>query len=244
MRDIDAHAAATYDAMAEEYDAAVVRGEKHYNSLYERPAIISMLPDVAGRRVLDVGCGSGSLSAWLASHGAEVVGFDTSASMVRLAEKKGIERAAFRVADLAQPLDFLADRSFDVAVASLVMHYLRDWVEPLRELRRVLRPGGQLFISTHHPADDIGLSATGNYFDTELIHDRWALGDKEFEVHFWRRPLTDMFAAFDKAGFGVLAFMEPQPLPECRELPPRRLGRLTTRPAFAFFKLVPRADTA
>jgi SAM-dependent methyltransferase len=244
MSDPDARAAATYNAMAEDYDAALVRGEKHYNSLYERPAIISMLPDVAGRRVLDVGCGSGPLSAWLASNGAEVVGFDTSASMVRLAEKKGIERASFSVADLAQPLDFLTDRSFDVAVASLVMHYLRDWVEPLRELHRVLRPGGQLLISTHHPADDIRLSATGNYFDTELIHDRWGLGDKQFDVHFWRRPLTEMFAAFEQAGFGVLTFMEPQPLPECRGLSPEAWEVLTTRPTFAFFKLAPLADSA
>jgi SAM-dependent methyltransferase len=124
------------------------------------------------------------------------------------------------------------------------MHYLHDWVEPLRELHRVLRPGGQLLISTHHPADDIGLSATGNYFDTELIRDRWRIGAKQFEVNFWRRPLTDMFAAFEQAGFGVLTFIEPQPLAECRELSPEAWEVLTTRPAFAFFKLMPRADTA
>jgi SAM-dependent methyltransferase len=230
--------------MAEDYDAALARGEKHYNSLYERPAVISMLPDISGRRVLDVGCGSGPLSAWLASHGAEVVGFDTSARMVGLAEKKRIERASFRVADLAQPLDFLSDRSFDVVVASLVMHYLHDWVAPLRELRRVLRPSGQLIISTHHPAADIELSRTGNYFDTELISDRWDLGGKVFDVQFWRRPFTDMFAAFERAGFRVLAFQEPQPVPECRELSPRAWEALTTKPAFAFFKLVPIADVA
>lgn len=221
--------------MAQHYDGA----DKPYNALYERPAIISMLPDVAGKRVLDVGCGSGPLSAWLASQGAEVVGFDGSANMIRLAQAKGIERAAFHHADLARPLDFLPDCSFDVAVASLVMHYLRDWVEPLRELRRVLRPDGRLIISTHHPADDVGLSATGNYFDTELLTDRWRFGDRKFEVRFWRRPLTDMFAAFEQAGFGVLAFGEPQPLPECRERFPEAWEALTTKPAFAFFALAP-----
>jgi SAM-dependent methyltransferase len=237
--DSDARAAAIYDAMAEDYTT----GDKPYNALYERPAIISMLPAVAGKRVLDVGCGSGPLSAWLARHGAEVVGFDGSANMVRLAEEQGIERAAFHHADLRQPLDFLADHSFDVAVASLVMHYLRDWVEPLRELRRVLRPDGQLLISTHHPAQDIKLSATGDYFDTELLTDRWTFNGKKFEVHFWRRPLTDMFAAFEQAGFSVLAFQEPQPLPECRERFPEDWEELTTKPAFAFFKLATVTDT-
>ena len=82
-RDADALAARTYDAMADAYDAAVVQGERPYNSLYERPAIIAMLPDITGRRVLDVGCGSGPLSELLVDRGAaQVVGFDASARMI------------------------------------------------------------------------------------------------------------------------------------------------------------------
>lgn len=235
MPDSDARAAATYDAMAEDYNAGV--DARPYNALYERPAIISMLPDVAGKRVLDVGCGSGPLSEWLVGHGAEVVGFDASANMVRLAEQKGIDGASFRVADLAQPLDFLTAQSFDLAVASLVMHYLRDWTAPLRELHRVLRPGAHLIISTHHPASDIELSTTGNYFDTELIQERWRFGTRAFDVRFWRRPLHSMFAAFDQAGFRVLGLREPQPVPECRERFPEDWEALTTRPAFMFLDL-------
>ena len=131
------------------------------------------------------------------------------------------------------------DRSFDVVVASLVMHYLHDWVGPLRELRRVLKPDGELILSTHHPASDIKLSATGNYFQTELVHERWNLDGKEFDVHFRRRPLTAMFSAFGQAGFRVHTFLEPQPLPECRTRFPRAWEVLTTKPAFAFFKLRP-----
>jgi SAM-dependent methyltransferase len=244
MADASARAAETYDGMADAYDVAVAEGDRPYNSLYERPAIISMLPDVAGKRVLDAGCGSGPLAAWLSSHGAaEVIGFDASASMVHLAQKKHIHGASFRVADLSRPLDFLADESVDLAVASLVMHYLHDWLEPLRELRRVLVPGGQLIFSTHHPAQDVELSSSGNYFETELLHEQWDLDGEAFDVHFWRRPLTDMFAAFEQAGFTVLTFLEPQPLPECREKFPRVWQSLTTRPAFAFFKLTPTRST-
>lgn len=230
--------------MADDYEASIVEGDRPYNSHYERPAIISMLPDVTGKRVLDVGCGSGPLSAWLASHGAEVFGFDTSPNMVRLAEKKNIPGASFRVADLAEPLDFLSDNSFDLAVASLVMHYLHNWVEPLRELRRVLQPAGQLIVSTHHPTNELNLPVSSNYFATELIRERWNLSGKEFDVHFWRRPLSAMFAAFESAGFGVRSFLEPMPLPECREQFPDAWEELTTRPAFAFFKLVPLAESA
>ena len=50
MPDTDARAARTYDVMAEAYDATVVEGDRPYNSLYERPALISMLPDFAGKQ--------------------------------------------------------------------------------------------------------------------------------------------------------------------------------------------------
>lgn len=237
-RDLDAVAAdAAYDAMAAEYAAD---GEENaYNALYERPATIALLPPVAGRDVLDAGCGSGPLSAWLVAHGARVTGFDTSPRMVELARARALPGAAFSVGDLGAPLTQLADDSFDAIVASLVLHYLHDWVAPLRELRRVLRPGGALVCSTHHPASDVELSATGDYFATELLHDRWEKGGETFDVRFWRRPLTAMFAAFADAGWRVDRLEEPQPLPACRERDPVAWARLTTSPTFLFFRLVP-----
>jgi SAM-dependent methyltransferase len=237
-RGTDADATSAYEAMAEEYAAAVEANP--FNALYERPGVISLLPDVAGKRVLDVGCGSGPLSAWLVHRGADVVGFDISPSMVGLAQKRGLRNATFHVADLAEPLRFLENTSFDIAVASLVLHYLRDWVAPLTELRRVLRPEGVLVLSTHHPARDIELSTTGNYLATELLTDRWKKGGQEFEVRFWRRPLSAMFAAFDEAGFDVRRLTEPAPLPECRERFPDEWKRLSTEPNFLFFRLGPR----
>jgi SAM-dependent methyltransferase len=224
-----------YDAMAREYAADVESNA--YNALYERPGLIALLPSVAGLRVLDAGCGSGPMSAWLVEQGAEVVGFDASPEMVRLARERDLPNASFSVADLAEPLDFLAAGDFDVVVAGLVMHYLRDWVGPLRELRRVLRPGGALVFSTHHPAQDLELSQTGDYHATELLTDRWEKGGREFEVRFWRRPLSAMFDAIAEAGFQVERVSEPQPLDECRERFPRAWERLTTKPWFLLFRL-------
>jgi SAM-dependent methyltransferase len=238
-REMDADAVSAYEAMADDYADAV--DESPFNALYERPGVIALLPEVDGKRVLDVGCGSGPLSAWLVSRGADVVGFDISPSMVRRAERRALRSASFRVADLAEPLSFLEDSSFDVAVASLVIHYLHDWVPPLSELRRILRPDGALVLSTHHPAKDVlELSATGNYLATELLTDRWEKGGKKFDVRFWHRPLSAMFAAFDEAGFVVRKLTEPLPLPECRERFPDEWERLSTEPNFLFFRLSPR----
>src|SRR4051812_27178499 len=129
------------------------------------------------------------------------------------------------------------DDDFDVAVAGLVLHYVPDWVGPLGELRRVLRPGGAFVFSTHHPAADLELSETRDYHATELLTDRWTKGDREFEVRFWRRPLSAMFSAFAEAGFELERLSEPLPLDECRERFPEAWERLTTRPWFLFFRL-------
>jgi len=115
------------------------------NAYYERPATLALVGDAAGRRILDAGCGSGPLFAALREKGAVVTGFDQSAAMVEHARRRLGEDADLRVADLAEPLPF-ADAEFDDVVASLVLHYLRDWAPTLAEFRRVLKPGGRLVV--------------------------------------------------------------------------------------------------
>jgi SAM-dependent methyltransferase len=225
----------TYDAMAADY-VAHYEGNP-YTALYERPAVQALLPRVARLRVLDAGCGTGRASVWLAEQGADVVGVDVSAEMLRMA-RADVPSASFVLADLAEPLPF-EDASFDAVVSSLVMHYLRDWVPTLRELRRVLRPDGVVVLSTHHPAMDVELADSGDYFATELLTDRWLVGGREHEVRFWHRPLSRMFAEIAEAGFRVESLSEPQPLPEMRERFPEAWARLTTKPHFLFLRLVP-----
>ena len=162
--------------MAADYVADVEHSP--YLALYEQPALRALLPPVTGRRVLDAGCGAGRHSAWLAEQGADVVGLDASPEMLVRARAR-VPSGTFAVADLSEPLA-LEDGAFDVVVASLVLHYLQDWGPTLRELRRVLRPGGTLVFSTHHPARAIELSRTNDYFATELVVDRWTLSAREY----------------------------------------------------------------
>jgi SAM-dependent methyltransferase len=222
-----------YDELAEVYAADI--DENPYNALYERPGIISLLPPVRGLRVLDAGCGSGQLAAWLAGQGADVTGIDAAPAMVRLAAAR-VPGGTFAVADLTAPLA-LADGAFDLVVSSLVLHYLRDWVAPLRELRRVLRPGGALVASTHHPAQDLRLSPSGDYHAVEAIEEVWVKGGRPFPVRYWRRPLSAMFDAFGEAGLRVERLAEPLPLPAARERFPEQWATLRTRPWFLFLHL-------
>ena len=227
-------AARQYDAMATEYAA----DDGTYNAYYERPATIALLGDVAGLDVLEVGCGAGPLTAYLVAHGAAVTATDVSAEMVRLARTQVGDRATFHVTSIEKPMSFARDHSYDLIVGSLVMHYVRDWEPVLREFRRVLRPGGAVVFSTHHPTMDWELSP-GDYFATKQITETWKKGSGEFEVTFWRRPLTEMTRAIAAAGFVIEQLVEPQPLPELGERSPRDFANLSTRPQFLFFRLRP-----
>jgi SAM-dependent methyltransferase len=221
--------------MAADYVAEVELSP--YLTLYEQPALRALLPPVAGRRVLDAGCGAGRNAVWLAEQRADVVGLDASPEMLRRARER-VPTGRFSVADLADPLE-LGDASIDVAIASLVMHYLHDWVPTLRELRRVLRPTGAFVLSTHHPIMAIELSESGDYLATELVVDRWSLAEREYAVRFWRRPLNEMFRAIADSGFRIDELSEPRPLPECRDRFPDVWERLARRPEFLFLRLVP-----
>ncbi len=97
----------------------------------------------AGRRWLDVGCGTGALSRTILEHGAPstVVGIDASAGFVDHARSQVSDpRASFRVGD-AQALPF-EDAAFDAAVSGLVLNFVPDPARMMGAMRRVVKPGG------------------------------------------------------------------------------------------------------
>jgi SAM-dependent methyltransferase len=215
--------------------------ESPFNAYYERPATIALLGDVSGRRVLEAGCGPGALTAWLTEHGADVTAIDVSPVMVGLAGERVGGRARILRADLGEPLGFAADASFDLVVASLVLHYLADWMGPLAEFHRVLAPGGALVFSTHHPAGDWLLHSQDDYFAVKQVSEVWDEDGLPFDITFWRRPLTAIAAAISQAGFVIDRLVEPAPVPELRERDPDAYHRLTTEPSFLLFRLTKRA---
>jgi SAM-dependent methyltransferase len=234
---MDAGAREAYDAMA---DAYVADEGNAYNALYERPATLAALGDVAGRRVLDAGCGAGALAAELVARGATVEGVDVSPRMVALARARGLgPRARFAVGDLTDGAALAAfpDDAFDAAAASLVLHYVRDWEPLLGRLARVVRGGGRVVASTHHPEMVDHEWPTDDPDAVALLHDRWVKGGATYDVRFWRRPLRAMLAAFAAAGLAVEEVVEPEPLPECRQVDPVAWERLSGRPWFLVFVL-------
>ncbi|MGK3203689.1 GrpB family protein [Amycolatopsis sp. MEPSY49] len=224
--------AAQYDAFSQDYASHAEKSVT--NALYDRPAILDLAGDVSGRRVLDVGCAAGHLSALLAERGADVLGVDASAALVSLARRKFGDVARFEVADVTRPLD-LEEGSIDVITASLVLHYLKDWGPALAEFRRILKPGGALAFSVHHPGEDWRWFGKENYFELELLEDEFPPGRR---VRFYRRPLSWTFQAVRDAGFAVDKLVEPMPAPEAAEADPKWDANLRTKPRFLYFRAV------
>jgi SAM-dependent methyltransferase len=117
----------------------------------EWPAIRTLLPDLGGKRVVDLGCGFGWFARWARQHGAaHVLGLDLSEKMIDRARTDtndtGID---YRIADLEQVE--LPESSFDLAYSSLALHYLVDFDRLVKTVHRSLRPGAHFIFTIEHP---------------------------------------------------------------------------------------------
>jgi SAM-dependent methyltransferase len=207
-----------------------------YNACLDRPACLALLGDVAGKRVLDAACGPGLYAAELLRRGAEVVGFDQSPRMVEICKARA-GRGEFRVHDLGDPIGWLGDSSVDAALCALAMAYVDDRVGALRELRRVLRPGGALVLSTEHPTSG-WLYHGGSYFEVRTVQETWSNG---WTLRRWLTPLETICEEFSAAGFLIERLLEPRPVPEAACVDPGEYELLTREPrGFMAFRLLPR----
>lgn len=138
----------TFDDQAAAYDRWYATPLGQLVDRVEKAALFALLPDLHGRRVLEVGCGTGNISLELARRGAQVVGLDLSFPMLALAHHKarreGFALAFIRGAAGSLPL---AAARFDGVISILALDFIPDRAGALREMVRVLRPGGFLALA-------------------------------------------------------------------------------------------------
>jgi SAM-dependent methyltransferase len=224
-----------YSQLADAYAARI--DAKAHNAFYDRPAVLSLLPPVEERRVLDAGCGPGAYAEWLADHGAEVVGLDVCPRMVELARRRLGGRASFAVADLGRPLDLFPAGSFDLVLSALTLDYVRDWGAAFAEFYRLLRVPGHLVFSAEHPADVFyEHHPQGNYFEVEAVDYEWRGFGTPVRVPSYRRPLGAMLDPLLGAGFTLERLLEPRPVPQFGDRDPADYEKLMRQPGFICFR--------
>ncbi len=105
-------------------------------------SLMSILAPQAGERILDLGCGTGHLTAQIAATGAQVIGVDKSASMIATAQQK-YPHIDFRVMD-ATHLSF--DEPFDAIFSNATLHWIPQAEQVVAGMARTLKPDGRLVL--------------------------------------------------------------------------------------------------
>lgn len=225
-----------YNKYAEKWVGYKRGGTAIFHTYLEKPAMYSKVPQIKGKTVLCIGCGSAEEVEHISSLGAKrTVGIDISEKQIDTA-KKSYPKAEFYVMDI-EKLDF-PKNSFDFAYSSLTMHYLENWVKALRGINNVLKQAGIFVFSITHPFfsatkrkdgekeklrilgyKDIKLANTweiyGNYFGSYSI--QYSALAEDMVVTNYHRPLSAIIKDITKTGFEILDIVEPKALDESKK---------------------------
>ncbi len=152
-------------------------------------AALDLLDPQPGEAILDIGCGDGALTQWIAERGATVVGNDNSESMVIAAKARGLDA---RLMDAAQ-LRF--SEAFDAAFSNATLHWVLDKERAARSIWFALRPGGRF-------AGEMGgsgnLAALREALDDMLIARGY--GPPTYAANWYPSP-EEFAALYEQAGF-------------------------------------------
>jgi len=226
-----------YEALAERFAATIETTP--YNAYLERPATLSLLPDVKGKHILDAGCGPGLYAEILLDRGAMVTAIDVSPTMVYFAKQRLGNRATICQANLEEPLDFMVDNSVDLVLSALVLDYVKDWTPLFIEFSRILRDGGYFIFSTEHPFSKFAYKEhpkreilSENYFEKEYVEYLWSGFEKPVLVPSYRRPLSTFFDCLDSAGFCFEKLVESRPTEDFKRHAPQSYEKTSRNPSF------------
>ena len=206
--------------------------ELPWKKQYEWPAVKSLLPDVAGKDVLDAGCGTGPYSEWLVAQGAAVTGIDLSENLLEVAKERVGGQATFYQSDLSEPLDRFEADTFDLVVSQQVLDYVRDWKTPFSEFARLLRPEGTVVFSVAHPLHDFRNADAETYYDIERLEQNWG-GTTMYD---YRRPVSAVLNLPINAGFSIKTVLEPRPQEAYAKHDKEAYRQYSKRPRFLLVK--------
>jgi SAM-dependent methyltransferase len=175
-------------------------------------AELGILGELAGKDVIELGCGTAYFSAWLAKLGARPVGIDVTPAQLdtarRLQAETGIEFPLIESGAEDVPLP---DGSFDIALSE---YGASLWCDPARwipEARRLLRPGGELVFLTNSPLSVMCMPDEGK-IDERLVRSQFDLGRMQWpgedEGVEWHLAHGDMLRLLHDTGFEVLGLWE------------------------------------
>ncbi|MGN0479474.1 MAG: class I SAM-dependent methyltransferase [Hominenteromicrobium sp.] len=245
-----------WNSMAAAYEAFNT-SEDSYSYNIEWPCIRDMLPELAGKSVLDVGCGTGIFTFLLeAFRPAELVGVDISEEMLKIAESKAEKRASkaeFLLGD-ASEIARSVNRRFDFIFSSTTTHYLADLECFFAGVSACLKEDGCCILSVIHPVYSAGYPLA--HGDTFPEDDEWQVRYLDQRMRAYIQPwieynddcenrlsrsyhhlFSDYVNAAVRAGLRLQALREPMPPESWKEKFPGRYESFVETPTYMVMKL-------
>lgn len=213
-----ARTAATYDAVAERYAAAMV------DELQERPierglldALVALTAPL-GKPLADLGCGPGHVARYLAERGAQVLGIDVSAQMIEAARRR-FPGLPLRVGSMTALADGDGAWSGAALLYSIIHLTAAERARAFAELARVVCAGGHALLGFH-------VAAAAQPAGSALHLQRWFDTDVDLTTYFL--DPDEILAGLERAGFRLQARLDRQPL-SAHEYPSQRTYLLVRR---------------
>ena len=196
--------------------------EVNANILFEIPALFSLLPDLKGLHILDLGCGFGEHCTEFVRRGAErVVGIDISEKMLEVAKAENSDPKIEYINLPMEDLDRI-DEKFDLVISSLALHYVEDFSGVVKRIHEMLNPGGLFVFSQEHPLNTCHTTGErwtrdengkklhvniSNYCRETENESTWFVDN----VKKYHRMFSTIINTLTEAGFIVEKVLEPYP---------------------------------
>ena len=188
-----------------------------------------LFPELAGKHVLDLGCGYGWHCRYAAEQGAaDVLGIDLSEKMIREARKRNPgDNITYRVCGI-DTYEY-PEEAFDLAVSNLALHYIEDLEAVYRNVHKTLKPSGTFLFNIEHPVFTAGVREDWIYGDDGTprywpVDNYYYPGERSthFLGHTVRKQhhtLTQILMGLLRNGFRLEVVEEVMPSPEMLDLP-------------------------
>ena len=238
----------SYNKYAKDYFAS--SNIKIIHKYIEKPAMYEKIPNLTGKKVLCIGCGTGEECLEMYKKGAkEIVGVDESFAMLDIAKSKygylqNITFICSNFLNLEQGFN-----SFDFIYSSLTLHYEPNLSQSINKIDTLLKNSGMILFSISHPIRSsfqeqsvgktffkgigtIQLNTSeketvfGDYFDSSLKEETWMLG--KFNYNYYHFTFEQIFKALKENNFITEDVIEPKPIQEIPESFPEKYSRYPT----------------
>ena len=220
----------------------------NFNDCIETPILFGMLPDLHGKRVLDIGCGMGQHARQYSEMGAaSVLGIDISAKMLAYAEEHNSGGNITYQRMAMEEIDTISE-TFDLVASSLAFDYVEDFPGLMRKIRRLMKKDAEFVFSMSHPIVTAWDGAYDRYTRTETGERLYAnlrnycmegLRKVDWVVNgyeCYHRTVSSLINGLAGAGFIIEECREAHISDEMRKQHPALFGGTIHRPEFIFFR--------